>query len=135
MYSADLRIQDDGAEIEDLNADLLGGHVEGGGTVKTGQGSPVYALEAKFAGLKPAALGKLIGQEWTGGDFAASGKMELGGFAAKDLAASAKGTLHFDWRHGAAGLSGEICDAMMRRLPPWRGSTAGRRMRRLAGAP
>ena len=105
--SADLRLQDDGAEIEDLNADLLGGHVESDGTVKTGQGSPVYALEANFAGLKPAALGKLIGQDWRGGDFAASGKMELGGFAAKDLAASAKGTLHFDWRHGAVGGSRE----------------------------
>src|SRR5208282_6189551 len=29
------------------------------------------------------------------------GKVELSGFTDSDLAASAKGTLHFEWRHGA----------------------------------
>ncbi|HTA31415.1 MAG TPA: hypothetical protein VK731_13065, partial [Candidatus Cybelea sp.] len=31
----------------------------------------------------------------------ADGKIDLSGFTGKDLASSAKGTLHFDWRRGA----------------------------------
>jgi hypothetical protein len=38
---------------------------------------------------------------WSGGDLAADGKIELSGFTDKDLAASVKGTVHFDWRRGA----------------------------------
>ena len=29
-----------------------------------------------------------------------NGKVELAGYTANDLAASAKGTLHFEWQHG-----------------------------------
>jgi hypothetical protein len=37
----------------------------------------------------------------SGGVFNADGKMELVGFTDADLASSAKGALHFEWRHGA----------------------------------
>ena len=36
-----------------------------------------------------------------GGVINADGKMELAGFTDADLASSARGTLHFEWRHGA----------------------------------
>ncbi len=111
--SADLQIQEDGAQISSLNADLLGGHLEASGTLKTGQGKPVYALEGQLTRLKPAAVGRLIGLNWTGGDFAAGGKIDLAGFTADDLAASAKGNLHFDWkRGGVAAQSDESLDAV-----------------------
>jgi hypothetical protein len=32
----------------------------------------------------------------------ADGKIELSGFTDRDLASSAKGTVHFEWRHGMA---------------------------------
>jgi len=100
--TAALRILPSGAEITDLDADLLGGHVHGGGTltVATGQGKPAYTLDGQFEKLSPAAVGKLLGLSWSGRTLDGEGKIELSGFTDKDLAASVKGTLHFDCRHG-----------------------------------
>jgi hypothetical protein len=101
--TATLRILPSGAEITDLEAELLGGHVHGGGTlvVASGQGKPAYTMEGQFEKLSPAAVGKLLGMSWSGRTLDGDGKIELSGFTDKDFAASVKGTLHFDWRHGA----------------------------------
>jgi hypothetical protein len=101
--TATLRILSTGAEITDLDADLLGGHVHGGGTLLTAtdQGKPVYTLEGQFEKLKPDSVGQLLGMSWAGRTIDGEGKIELSGFTGKDLAASVKGTVHFDWRHGA----------------------------------
>jgi hypothetical protein len=101
--TASLRILPTGAEITGLDAGLLGGHVHGGGTLTTatGQGKPAYTLEGQFDKLNPAAVGKMLGLSWSGRTLDGEGKIELSGFTDKDLAASVKGTLHFDWRHGA----------------------------------
>jgi len=101
--TATLRILNTGAEITDLDAALLGGRVHGAGTVSTGDAKhtrPEYALTGTFEKLSPAAMGDLLGQHWTGGVLDADGKVELTGFTGADLAASAKGTLHFEWRRG-----------------------------------
>ena len=101
--SATLRIQGTGVDFTGLDGDLLGGHMHGSGTFEapsSTQPKPVYSLEAQFEKLSPQAVGQLIGQKWSGGPFQADGKMDLSGFTDKDLAASAKGTLHFDWHHG-----------------------------------
>jgi hypothetical protein len=102
--AATLRILSDGAEISSLEADLLGGHVQGGGALHaagTDQGKPSYTLEGHFEKLSPAEVGRLLGRNWSGRTFDAEGKIDLFGFTDKDLAASAKGRLSFDWRHGA----------------------------------
>ena len=62
---------------------------------------PAYTLNADLQKLSPAAVGQLLGLRSTGTAFDAGGKIELAGFTAQDLAASAKGSLHFDWRHGS----------------------------------
>jgi hypothetical protein len=100
--TAALRILATGAEITDLDADLLGGHVHGGGTLSTASDEtrPVYTLEGHFENLSPIEVGQMLGLKWSGGVFQADGKIELSGFSYTDLAASAKGSLHFDWRHG-----------------------------------
>jgi len=100
--TATLRIVATGAEIRDLDADLLGGHVGGGGTLRTAteQGKPAYTLEGHFEKLKPAEVGQLMGMRWAGRTFDADGKIDLSGFTGKDLADSVKGTLHFDWQLG-----------------------------------
>ena len=46
-------------------------------------------------------MGQLLGLRWSGGAFGANGQIDLTGYTEKDLAASAKGTLHFEWRNGA----------------------------------
>jgi hypothetical protein len=99
----------DGAEITSFDAALLGGRVHGTGkyhAAATAKDKPSYALEAQFDKLSPQALGQLLGLRFSGGTFDANGKIELTGFTGADLAASAKGTLHFDWQHGivASGL-------------------------------
>ncbi len=106
--TATLRIVETGAEITGLDADLLGGHVHGGGTLQaaTGQGKPAYTLQGHFEKLSPAEVGQLLGMHWTGGEFNADGNIDLSGFTGKDLATSVKGTVHFDWRRGAVAASG-----------------------------
>jgi len=121
--TATLRILPTGAEITGLDADLLGGHVHGGGTLTTGaeQGKPGYALDGQFDRLSAAAVGQLLGESWSGKSFDADGKITLSGFTDKDLASSAKGTLHFDWRHGsirsAAGTA--VIPAALARFDHW----------------
>jgi AsmA family len=102
--SATVRILNNGAEITGLNAGILGGQVHGTGTLSTGDANhrlPDYALTGTFEKLSPVAVGQLLGQHWPAGVLNAGGKIELSGFTGKDLASSAKGNLHFEWRHGA----------------------------------
>ena len=107
--SATLSVLPAGAEITGLDAGLLGGRVHGSGalrTAATGRGKPSYTLEGKFEKLSPAAVCQLLGLRCSGGAFDADGKIDLSGFTDTDLANSAKGTLRFDWRHGAVSLPG-----------------------------
>jgi hypothetical protein len=98
--TAELNILPTGAEITSLDATLLGGSIHGAGTLQTGD-KPAYTLTGDFKKLNAAAVGQLLGENWRGGTFDANGKIELSGYTDKDLASSAKGTLHFEWRHGA----------------------------------
>jgi AsmA family/AsmA-like C-terminal region len=102
LHNAELRLKmaQAGAEITSFNAEILGGKVEGNGTVSSGT-TPVYSLEGALTGLSGSAVCQLLGLECTAGQVAAKGKIELTGFSDRDLAASAKGELHVDWRHGA----------------------------------
>jgi len=126
--TATLRIVETGAEITGLDADLLGGHVHGGGTLQTatGEGKPAYTLEGHFEKLSPAEVGQLLGMHWSGGDFAADGKIDLAGFTDEDLTASVKGTVHFDWRRGAVGGSGPAGNvpAALARFDRWTADAA-----------
>jgi hypothetical protein len=97
---AAIDMQPAATQITSLDATLLGGSLHASGQFETGD-KPYYELTGDLTKLDPAAVGKLLGQTWHGGVFAASGKIQLSGFTASDLAASAKGTLHFDWHHGA----------------------------------
>jgi hypothetical protein len=124
--TATLRIVSTGAEITGLDADLLGGHVTGGGTLRTPsseQAKPGYTLEGHFEKLNPAAVGQLVGLSWSGRTMNADGKIDLAGFTDKDLAASVKGTLHFDWQRGAmSGADGSVdLPAALGRFDRWTG--------------
>jgi hypothetical protein len=119
--TAKLHIDSSGAAITDLDADMLGGHVHGGGTLRAAadQGKPGYTLEGDFDKLNPARVGELLGLQWSGGMFKADGKIDLSGFTAKDLAASVKGNLHFDWRHGAIAASLQAAPSALSRFDRW----------------
>lgn len=102
--TAVVRLTPAGAEITSLDAALLGGNLHGAGTLVTGD-KPSYTLSGEFKKLNPVAVGELLGEKWHGGEFDANGNLELQGYAGKDLASSAKGALHFEWRHGAVGAA------------------------------
>jgi hypothetical protein len=108
--SATLHILANGAEIDSFDGELLGGTLHGTGALRTGD-KPAYTLQGEFTKLSPAAVGQLLGLRWSGGALDADGKIELSGFTDDDLAESAKGTLHFEWRHGAVSAeSGDRLD-------------------------
>ena len=99
-----MKIDSTGATITRLDAGTLGGEVHASGSFtrpNTDQGRPAYAFDANFDHLSAAAVGKLLDMSWNGGTFDADGKVELAGLTARTLAASAKGTLHFEWSNGA----------------------------------
>lgn len=95
-----LQVKPTGAEITSLDAGLLGGQVHATGTV-TNADKPAYSIEAQFQKITPPAVCQMLAIECTGGTFDGNGKIDLAGFTDKDLAASAKGLLHFEWQKGA----------------------------------
>jgi hypothetical protein len=111
-----------GAEITAFEAALLGGRIHGTGTyhaAATTSDKPTYTLEAQFDKLSPPALGQLLGLRFSGGAIDANGKIELTGFSAADLAASAKGDLHFDWHHGSIAATSGFVPPVLARFNRW----------------
>ena len=94
------RVLPTGAEFTSIDAGLLDGHLHLTGTLAGGD-KPAYAFEGKFEKVSGPALCNLLVMRCTAGTVDGNGKLALSGFAAKDLASSATGTLHFDWLHGA----------------------------------
>ena len=105
--SASLAIQAKGAEIRSLDAALFGGHIHVEGSLVPGD-KPDYKLKGQFDQINAADLGRLLGMKWSGNKVAGSGEIELAGFTDRDLAASAKGSLHFEWRHGSISESSDV---------------------------
>jgi hypothetical protein len=111
-----------GAEITAFDAALLGGRIHGTGTyhaAATAKDKPSYALEAQFDKLSPPALGQLLRLRFSGGTFDAHGRIELSGYTADDLTASAKGALHFDWLHGNVTAAKGVVPPAMARFDRW----------------
>jgi hypothetical protein len=101
--TATVRIAGNGAQITGLDAGLLGGRLRLSGALqgaRTVKEQPSYALEAHFEKLSPIAVGQLLGLHCTGSSLDGNGKLSLSGFTSGELADSAKGALHFEWRRG-----------------------------------
>lgn len=121
---ATLSIGANGTEITAFDAALLGGRVHGTGTfhaAASAQEKPSYTFEGQLDKLSPAALGQLLGLRSAGSDFSGNGKIELAGFTGNDLAASAKGTFHFDWRRGTVAASSGFVPPALSRFDRWTG--------------
>jgi len=93
-------------EIASLDAGLFDGSMHLAGSLAkpaTDQDKPAYTFEGDFQKLDSASIGALLGLRWAGAPLDGNGKIELAGYTAEDLAASAHGTLHFECRRGAIG--------------------------------
>jgi AsmA family/AsmA-like C-terminal region len=119
--TAELKILPAGTEITSLEATLLGGSLHAAGTFETGD-KPAYTLSGDFKKLNTTAVGQLLGENWRGGTLDANGKIELSGYKGSDLANSAKGTLHFEWRHGSVvpfASAGDTFPAQLAHFDRW----------------
>jgi hypothetical protein len=119
--NATLHLNAASAELTSLDATLLGGHLHATGQVTQGD-KPSYSLEAELARAQAASVCQLLGLRCTGGPVALNGHVELAGFSGSDLAASAKGNLHFTWKTGAmAKTAGAEMPAFLAHFSSWSG--------------
>jgi hypothetical protein len=117
---ARVRIVAAGAQISSITAALLGGRLEASGSftrAASDKDKPGYSFDGKVEKLDAAAVGQLLGQQWTGGAFNASGNVDLEGYTEKDIAASAKGALHFEWARGAINGKAAVGKSRVEVLP------------------
>jgi hypothetical protein len=104
--AANLRIRATDTEIRTFDATLLGGKIHATGSMILKE-KPSYKLEGRIEDVNAAELGQLLGMTWSGEALDGAGQIELSGFTAQDLASTAQGSLHFDWRHGAITDAGD----------------------------
>lgn len=109
--TAGIRIGEKETEISAFDATLLGGRLHATGTMIPGD-KPAYKLEGRFEKVNASEIGQLLGMTSVGEGIDGAGHIELSGFTDQDLASSAKGARHFEWRRGA------ISDAGDAELPP-----------------
>lgn len=95
-----LRVLPTGAEFSSLDATLYGGQIHAAGKLANGD-RPGYTFEGNFAKLNPAPVCRIFALRCAGGPIDGNGKIAVAGFTDQDLTASAAGSLHFEWRHGA----------------------------------
>jgi hypothetical protein len=100
--SISMRVMPTGAEFTSIDANLLGGRIHATGKLANGD-KPLYAFDGTVTKLNGSAFCQLLTLQCAGGSIDGTGRIELSGFADKDLASSATGTLHFEWRHGTVG--------------------------------
>jgi len=97
--TAEIKVSPAEAELTSLEAGLLGGQVRMTGKIENGD-KPNYSFEAQFQQLDPAELCRIFELNCSGSSLDGDGKLDLAGYTRKDLASSAKGALHFDWKKG-----------------------------------
>jgi hypothetical protein len=119
--AATVKVLPTGADVGAFDAGLLGGTVHGAATLLIGD-KPDYNIDAAITNVNPAQLGQLAGMKWSGGELNGKGKLEMMGYTDQDLGHSAKGTIHFDWQHGA--VSGVGAPASLSRFDRLSGDAA-----------
>jgi uncharacterized protein involved in outer membrane biogenesis len=107
------------AELTSIDGGLLGGDLHATGRIINAD-KPVYSIEGTFSNITGQALCHLLELQCGGGPIDGKGKVELSGFAATELAASASGTVYYDWRHGSVnGPSPEQIPKELSRFDRW----------------
>ncbi len=122
--SAEFHLQSAGADITSLDAAILGGSLRATGSVAAGD-KPAYKLSGSFQKLNSTQVLDLMAMKAEGGSIDGSLQLELSGFTEKDLTASAKGDLHFDWDQGTlSSLSGDPVPPALARFDRLNGDAA-----------
>jgi len=106
-----------------IDAALLGGTLHATGEFEAAANSrqrPAYKFEASFHKLQPTAVAQLVSIKGTGTSFDGSGHLELSGYTTPELAASAKGSMHFAWTKGTLAAA----PASLAHFDQWSGDAA-----------
>lgn len=109
-FAADIKVNPVVADINAIDGGLLGGQVHLSGKVEAGD-KPSYTLEGSFQNVNPAELCRILALKCSGAGLDGDGRIELAGYDAKDLAASAKGAIHFVWKKGGVAGHATSTDA------------------------
>jgi hypothetical protein len=121
-FRADLKMSPEAVEITSVDAGMLGGQLHMTGKVENGD-KPGYSFDGQFMQVSAADLCALFELKCTGAGLDGEGKLELAGFAGDDLAKSAKGTFHFDWKKGAItardAKSTDVVPSLLTRFDHW----------------
>jgi hypothetical protein len=122
--TAEVTVSSSGAEMTSMDAEILGGHLHVAGKVENGE-KPSYALEGNFQQVNPAEACRLLELKCTGKGLDGDGSIQLAGYTKNELAASAKGSLHFEWKKGAITgrltSSGDAVPPVLTRFDTWSG--------------
>jgi uncharacterized protein involved in outer membrane biogenesis len=116
----ELHIERTYVDVASIDSGLFGGHLHASGTVTQGD-KPKYEMEGSLEGANAGSVCRFLGLRCTGGSFVANGTAELTGFSGADLASTAKGSLHFDWRRGAVSAGTSQVPAGLERFTQWAG--------------
>lgn len=87
--------------IASLNGRTLKGAVHLDGQVAMADGSPGYRMNLELTDVSPSAIAALFGEKWGSGTLSLFGQWKMTGFAARQLAESAAGTVRWDWSKGS----------------------------------
>jgi hypothetical protein len=123
--TVDLKVSANEADLTSLDAALLGGQIHVTGKIENGD-KPSYTLEGRAEQVDPVELCRIFELQCIGQRLEATGEVKLAGFAGSDLASSAKGTLHFDWKKGsitghAPAAADESLPRALARFDQWSG--------------
>ena len=124
-FVADVKVSTTMAEITGVDAGILGGQIHLTGKVENND-KPAYSFEGDIRKVNPAELCRVLELKCSGATFDGNGKLELAGYTGKDLANSATGILHFDWKKGMIsgrlGSSTESVPPTVTRFESWSGN-------------
>jgi AsmA family len=95
-----IAVEGNHVQIDSLDGRVFGGSLHAGGAMDF-TGNPHYALDADLTKANPAEIAAVFHEKWGSGQINLTTHLDLVGFSTVDLAASAKGTFHWDWSRGS----------------------------------
>jgi hypothetical protein len=98
---AQVSIEGSTLRVSSLSGRGLGGALLTTGSLDVISGTPHYQLDSSVTGASASAAGQLFGESWGPGTLNLATRLDLSGYTAEQLTASAKGTLLADWSRGA----------------------------------
>jgi hypothetical protein len=121
--TGDLEISGNSVVVRSLNGRLMNGAMHLTGTLNAAKDQPSYEITTEVTSISPHAAAALFDEHWGSGTADFSAHLKMSGFTARELAASATGTVHWNWMKGSLGLQNTLTVAAqpLFRFDSWSG--------------